>query len=396
MPAGAAIRGVRRLVRDDGLDVDTQVPDPVRAEQVRDRVVRQHDAPRVVGAEVEPDAVADAEHGPVATRGERDVVDLMTGVGRARHVLAPVLDPLHGAAEDHGRDRDQRVLRISLSLGAETAAEIGRDDADLVRRQAERGRQALLDEVGHLGRVPRRQGAGAPVPRRDHAACLDRHPDVALDRERLVHDDVGRGERGIDVADGVTEADGDVRAPFGMHERAGGRRRRAHVDDRGQRLPVDVDALHGVFGAGATARHDHRDDLAGIARAVPAQGVLLGHVQLEAHRGGEAGRRRAEHRQRLHEAFEITEREDAHDVGHGGRRLGAHGADPGMGVRRAEKRDVEHPGEDHVVDVTAVAAEEAGIFAAPDGRPEVLRAHAGATASSGPGRSSRGSGPPPA
>jgi hypothetical protein len=84
----------------------------VRADQVRDGVVRQHHAPHVVGAEIEPDAIAHREDRTVAPGRERDRVHLVARVRGAIHMLAPALDPFHGPAEHTRRDRDQRVLRV--------------------------------------------------------------------------------------------------------------------------------------------------------------------------------------------------------------------------------------------------------------------------------------------
>src|SRR5262249_50077471 len=105
--AGAAIGRVRGLVGDDGTHVDAHV-----ADEVRDRVVRQHDAPDVVGAEVQANVVADGEDRPIATGGESDAMRLVTRVGGGHHVLAAILDPLHGATEHDRGDGHQGVLGI--------------------------------------------------------------------------------------------------------------------------------------------------------------------------------------------------------------------------------------------------------------------------------------------
>src|SRR5262249_33203866 len=81
--------------------------------------------------------------------GQADGVDLVAGMRRAHHVLAAVLHPLHRSAEDDRGDRHQVILRIPRGLGAEAAAEIGRDDAHLVVGKPEGGGQALLDEMRH-------------------------------------------------------------------------------------------------------------------------------------------------------------------------------------------------------------------------------------------------------
>ncbi len=149
-PAGASVRRVRRLVRHHRPYVDLHVPDAMRTDEMGHRVVREHDAPDVVGAEVEPDPVADAEDRAVARGRERDRVDLMARVRGAGHVLAPALDPLHGPAERHRRDGDQRVLGVPRRLRAEATAEVGGDHTDLVGWQTERAGEPLLDEVRDL------------------------------------------------------------------------------------------------------------------------------------------------------------------------------------------------------------------------------------------------------
>ena len=46
-------------------------------------------------------------------------------------MLAPILDPLHRAAEEPRRQRHHDLFGIDQILGSETAADIGRDDAQL-------------------------------------------------------------------------------------------------------------------------------------------------------------------------------------------------------------------------------------------------------------------------
>jgi hypothetical protein len=65
--------------------------------------------------------------------------------------------PLHRPARGDGGRGNQEILRIAGRLGAEAAAHVGGVDADLVRRQPQRGHEPLLDEVDNLGRIPRRQ-----------------------------------------------------------------------------------------------------------------------------------------------------------------------------------------------------------------------------------------------
>src|SRR5204863_69042 len=141
--------------------------------QVRHGVVGQHDAPDVVGPEVDPDAIDEPEDRAVAPRAQTNRMRLVARMRGAHHVLAPVLDPLHGPPEHARDDRDQRVFRIARGLGAEPAAEVWRDDADAVRRQFERRYEALLDEARDRA-AARRRGAAASSNAQDGRACTRR------------------------------------------------------------------------------------------------------------------------------------------------------------------------------------------------------------------------------
>ena len=306
---------------------------------------------------------------------ERDRVRLMAGVRGAGHVLAPALDPLHRPAERHRDDGDQRVLRVSRRFRSEPAAEIGRDHPDLVGRQPERAGEPLLDEVRDLGRVPRGHGPVASVPRRDDTPVLERHAHVALDVKGLADGHVRPGERAVGVADRMREADPDVVAPFGMNERRAWLGGTGHVDDGRQEIPFDPDQVHRVFGALGAVGHHHRDDLADIARAIPAERPLRRLADFELDDGRETGGHRAEERQRLHPAFEVAERQHARDAWRRGRRRRVDAHDARVGVGRPEERRVEHTGHDHVFDKAAFTAEESRIFPPLHRRAEKFRAH---------------------
>ena len=334
----------------------------MRSEQVRHRVVGQDDAPGVVGAQIEPDAVAHAQHRPVAPRGDLDLVHLVARVAGRHHVLAAVLRPLDGPARDNGGRRDQQVLGIARRLGAEATAHIGGDDANLVGRQTERRDEPLLDEVDDLGRVPRRQRFVARVPLGDHAARLDRHAHVALDLEALLHRDVGLGERRGGIAEAGLEEDGDVVAPLRVDDLRPRLGARDHLRDDGQRLVLDLDQLAAVFSERATGGQDHRHDLADEAHAVPRHGELGDLLHRDVHARREPRRNRAEKRQRLHEPLEIGEGEDVGDARQPARRLGLHGEDLGVTVRAPDEGRVEHPGQLDVVHVAAIAAQIARVL----------------------------------
>ena len=79
------------------------------------------------------------EHFAVGLDRGLDVELLFAGVAAGHHVLAAVLDPLHGPA---GLDRHQRrqdgVLPDEMNLLTEAAADVGDDDAHVLDARAPR------------------------------------------------------------------------------------------------------------------------------------------------------------------------------------------------------------------------------------------------------------------
>ncbi len=374
-PARSAIRRVRRLVGHHAAALDAEIGHPMWAQEMGHRVVGQHDAPGVVGAEVQPDPVTHGEHGAVAPRRDLDIVHLVPRVGSGHHVLATVLRPFDRAAGGDGGGGDQQVLRIAVGLGAEATAHVRRDDSDLVRRQAKGGHQPLLDEVDHLRAVPRGERAVTRVPLRDHPARLDGHADIALDVEAFAHRHIRGGEHGIGVAEAGLEEDGDVVAPLGVKD---GRSRfgsRDHVADHGQGLVLDLDQLAAVLSEGAALRQHHGHDLAHEEHAVAAHGELGHLLHGHGHPRGQSRRDGAKEGQRLHPALEIGEGEDVDHAGEPARRVCLHGHDSSVPVRAPDERRVEHARKLDVVDVAAVAAEKAGVFLATYGGSKEFRAH---------------------
>src|SRR5262249_12615011 len=109
--------------------------------------------------------------------------------------------------------------------------------------------------------------------------------------------------------------------------------------------------------------------------AIAAERELRGLADLEGDGGGQAGRRRAEERQRLHPGLEIGEGEDRDHPGGRARPLGADRADHRVSVGRAQEGDVEQAGDPHVIAKAALAPQEARVLAPADGGAEILRAH---------------------
>ena len=131
--------------------------------------------------------------------------------------------------------------------------------------QPERGRGDRVERERALEVRPGRQRSGRGVPVGDDAVALDRRAAPAREREALADDEVGVGERGVRVAVAKRAIGGD------QPGRPGGGQR---VDDRLERLVVDLDQLERVLGDVAVARDDDRERLAGVAGGLVCGGAV--------------------------------------------------------------------------------------------------------------------------
>ena len=71
----------------------------------------------------------EAEYRTVAHRGDLDILDQVSAVDRDLAVLAAGLGPLDRDAELLGEDDPDCLLGVHVELGAEAAADVGRDDS---------------------------------------------------------------------------------------------------------------------------------------------------------------------------------------------------------------------------------------------------------------------------
>jgi hypothetical protein len=135
------------------------------------------------------------------------------------------------------------------------------------------------------------------------------------------------------------------------------------VGQRRQRLVVDLDQLAAVFRLGARARHHGAHRFAGPAGAIHRNGRLRrGFEPLEM--GEDADPRRHHLRQ-----FRASDDRD-----YTGRFLGLVRLDrfePRMGVRRAHKGDMRHPGQHDVADILPAALGEAAQIRARHRAPDI-------------------------
>jgi hypothetical protein len=129
-----------------------------------------------------------------------------------------------------------------------------------------------------------------------------------------LHDDVGLGERGVDVLRAQPPVHDPVRAQRLVDERRALLQRGRRVGHHGQRLVLDDDLLGGV-GDGVLALPEHdRHRLADVVDLAAGQRPVLGVVHVDS--GGDPG-----HGQRRLEVGEVLAGEDGAHVPGRPRRL---------------------------------------------------------------------------
>src|SRR5688572_24420694 len=105
-------------------------------------------------------------------------------IGR-KEMLAPVLDPLHGAVELARDGRYQEVLRVEFAANAETASRIRHIHDDGAFGKIEHGRKHAAVEEWHLGDAEHRHTLVDGVPDRCQPARLHGNGGMPLNREAL-------------------------------------------------------------------------------------------------------------------------------------------------------------------------------------------------------------------
>ena len=142
--------------------------------------------------------VHDGREAAVARCAERDALDRVRAVADAVIHLAPRQHQLDRPPRHAGAERRQRHMRPGAQARAEGAADEGRDDADVLRRNAEHGGDLVGHVMHPLRLVP--QGQAIAVPGRDGGVHLDRVVVLARDHVGLVDLDLGGRERFFGIA----------------------------------------------------------------------------------------------------------------------------------------------------------------------------------------------------
>ena len=246
------------------------------------------DARRTIGAEVGDQLDFQAKNLAGIVHGRAQLLHLIAPVGGAGKALAACFDPFDRPLVAIGERGGHQVFRIDRPLGAERAADIGRDDAHMMLRDSECRRQCGAQAMGSLRRCPDRHLIGHRHEIDENGARFDErglHPLIA---QPDINDVAGSRERCIDIAAFDLPGVGEVVAPFRVEQRRVLRQRRFGIHHHVKRFVID---LHQFGGIGRRieilGQHD-RHGIADmthpicrqrIARQRPVRRLLLGHLR---------------------------------------------------------------------------------------------------------------------
>ena len=216
----------------------------------------------------------------------------------------------------------------------------------------------------HLRRGPDGQLTGAVLG--DAAARLHRGAGGAVVDDPLLDDDVGVGERLLDVpAAAHRPLVGLVRAERRVDEDLV-LQRLLDVDDDGQRLVLDLDVGGGVDDDVLVVADDERDGVADVADAVAGDRPALRGLDLD------AGRRPG-HRQRREQVAHVVAGVDGLDAGARERGRRVDRDDVRVRLARAHDGGVQHAGQGEIVDERRAARDQARVLLAAQRLADVLR-----------------------
>ena len=283
---------------------------------------------------------------------------LRTRVHRCGQCLGAVLFPPHRHAGDAGQQRNEALLAEEVLLVAEPPAHVGGDHPHRRLGHAAHLGHHGAQLVGLLRRHHHRQELGSGVVLGLGPVTFERQPHDAVALEPLPQHVGCRGDGVGEVRTRRLEVQQLVGAPLGIEQRCVGGEGPCGIDDRRERLQVELDQLQRVFGHGPAHRDDRGHRFTREAHAVrrqdrPLERLHARHLEEVAHplrtRGVEVGLR-------VH----------AHDARQRRRHGGVDAPDHRVRGGAAQERDM----------MQAVDVVVGEIAAAPGEEPRVLLAQA--------------------
>ena len=345
-----------RLVRVDGLDAAVRRLEVVGAgEHVEEPRGELRGLRRAVEGAVVGDHVDLRARDPPVLGADPAAHDVVAREAGGHQVLRAVLDPLDGLAGDDRADDRADVAGIDGHLVPEAAPDVVGHDPDHLLGQAGDLRVDGPVQVRRLVAVVDVELTRLRVHVGDHPAGLERRRMAARvdhvpldDHVRLREDALALlGVAGL--PEGRSQVVGLVRLVVPDHRRVRVERL-AGVDDRGQRVVLDVDQGQRVTRRVAVLGDHERDLLALEADLVAGQHGL--RVVGERRHPGEA------------ERLEVLGGDHPVHLRVRERAGGVDRDDPRVRVRAAQHGAVEHPGKDDVVEVLPLPPDEARVLLA--------------------------------
>ena len=279
-------------------------------------------------------------------------------------MLAPVLDPLDRLAVHLRRERNDRLFGIEDELGAEAAANIRRDDAQLVLVAAEQAAENALARMRRLRGAPHGEQVAHRIESRHHTAAFHRLRDAAMLPVAFAKDMRGLREGRVAIAVSHVEFGRDIVRRAAMGERRVGAHGVAAVADDRQRIVIDHDERGRVFRNVAAVRDDRGDRLAHMHHFRIGQHGTMQFLPIGGARQGDAQKPVGEMRR------DVLHRQDGVNARDLERRALVDAEDLRMRMRAAHESDVPHAGERNVVDEARLAAQQRTIFETLDARAD--------------------------
>ncbi len=201
---------------------------------------------------------------------------MIARVDGREEMLAPVLDPTHGASEPERQCGDDELFRDGAPLSAEASADIRRDHVDLAFRQPEEAGEAVSCRVRTLGGEVDHQLVPPRVPVRHDSSALQVNGHLPVHLQLPADPGRRRSPERSHVAAGDPATQIGVVRPGFVQLAGRPAHRRQRVDDGGQLLQVDLHGVGDVLGLSARSRHARRDRLSNEADPVGRQRRVRG------------------------------------------------------------------------------------------------------------------------
>ena len=268
---------------------------------------------------------------------------VIAGVDVGDEALDAVGDEFHRPLEQLGQRHRRHLVGIGVHLDAERAADVFRQHAHLLVRQAEVLGEQVLHHVRRLRALVHRHALLARIPVGHDRARLVGDAGVAAEQEGGLDHRVRAGEGLVDFADIELALETEIVAERGVNYRRLGIERGFRIDHRRQFLVCHLDQFAGIFGLGARARDHGADGFALPAGDIDGDGRLRRRFEaLEMREHADPGR---------HDFRQLGTGDHGDHAGRFLRRVGFDADDARVCMRRAHESHMRHARQRDIADI---------------------------------------------